>query len=340
MLIFRMGVIKNSTSAFPFLISKYIEWVISVTAPLRDSRYNQNIITTWNHSMLQRENMGDTEKAKHPRLWISYPWMNREERDFAYLVSQLKDLNIEAAYDSLQLQPNMHLWERTIQRLRGIGFDGWLYILTHQCFTRRTCIDELTVAIDRAQQHMGSSFPMVGLMYGISAQQVPLTLRARPCLSLADPNWKQQISNIIKYSAPQFEKGAAGDAMRFNWMIHPNYCGDPSMTAVEVSLKGGSIPYWRFAIPKSARAIEWGQGPSGGRKILRAQCAEATGSGKYGSHEIAWFGAARSISQAESAYAVFFEPLPEFICFGPAKSLFGPPGLMEIFSPGQISRRA
>jgi hypothetical protein len=282
--------------------------------------------------------MSDMEKAKHPRLWISYPWIDREERDFAYIISQLKDMQIEAAYDSLQLQPNTHLWERTIQRLRGIGFDGWLYILTHQCLTRRTCIDELTTAIDRALEHMGPGFPMVGLMYGIGAQQVPPMLRARPCISLADPSWKQQISNILKYREPRLQNCAAADALRFNWTIHPNYCGDPSMTAVEVSLKGDSIPYWRFAIPKSARTIEWGQGPSGGQKILRAQCAEAAGSGRYGSYEIAWFGAAHGISQAESAYAVFSEPLPEFICFGPAKSPFGPPGLMEIFSPSQTQR--
>jgi hypothetical protein len=288
--------------------------------------------------MLQRENMSDTEKATQPRLWISYPWMNREERDFTYLVSQLKDLHIEATYDSLQLQPNTHLWERTVQRLRGIGFDGWLYILTHQCLTRKACTDELTTAIDRALQHMGPRFPIVGLMYGIGALQVPPMLRVRPCISLTDPNWKQQICDLLKFQAPHAEHGESRNDKRFNWTVHPNYCSDPSMTIVEVSLKEGSVPYWRFAIPKSARAIEWGRGPSGGRKILRAQCSEATGSGKYGSLEIGWFGAADSISQTESAYAVFSEPLPEFICFGPAKSPFGPPDRMEIIRPSQISK--
>jgi hypothetical protein len=284
--------------------------------------------------------MSDTQKALRPRLWITYPWIYREERDFTYLVSQLKDLNMEAVYDSLQLQPDTHLWERTAQRLLGIGFDGWLYILTHQCFTRRTCTDELTAAIDRAVLQLGPSFPMVGLMYGIGAQQVPPMLRVRPCLSLADPNWKQQMSNFIKCRGSQPDRGAARAAKRFVWTIHPHYCGDPSMTMVEVSLKEGSIPYWRFAIPRSVRAIEWGRGPSGGHKILRAQCAEASGSGRYGSRDIFWFGEANGISQKESAYAVFSEPLPEFICFGPAKSPFGPPDLMEIFSPGQTARTA
>lgn len=128
--------------------------------------------------------------------------------------------------------------------------------------------------------------------------------------------------------------------MRFNWVIHPKYCGDPTMTAIEVSLNEDSISYWRFAIPKSARAIGWGQGPSGGGKISHARCAEATGSGRYGGFEIAWFGAADSIANTESAYAVFSEPLPEFIGFGPAKNPFGPPGQMEIFSPGKMAQTA
>ena len=81
--------------------------------------------------------MVDSQKNKAPRLWISYPWVSKEERDFTYLVKQLKDANIEAVYDSLQLQADMAFGERTVQRLLSIGFDGWLYILTHQCFTRK-----------------------------------------------------------------------------------------------------------------------------------------------------------------------------------------------------------
>jgi hypothetical protein len=283
--------------------------------------------------MPQIENMVNTEKAARPRLWISYPWVSKEERDFAYLISQLKDASIEATYDSLQLLPNTHLCERTAQRLSGIGFDGWLYILTHQCFTRRICTDELMAAIEKVSQHMGPDFPMIGLMSDIANHQVPLKLRVRPCISLSDPNWRQQISDVLKRYVPQRLKGMMRNETQFNWKMHPGYCGDPSMTAVEVSSKGESVPYWRFAIPKSARAIGWGQGPSGGRKISHTRIAEATGSGKHGGNDITWFGAANSISSAESAYAVFSEPLPDFIGFGSAASPFGPPNQLEIFWP-------
>lgn len=281
--------------------------------------------------MLQSKNMADSGKKARPRLWISYPWISREERNFAYLVSQLKDANIDATYDSLQLLPNMRLWERTVQRLHGIGFDGWLYILTHQCFTRRACADELMAAIERVCQQISPDFPMVGLMYDIANQQVPLQLRVRPCIALADSNWRQQLADVLQRRIAQSVKGVMPDETQFNWKLHPGYCGDPSMTAVEVSSKGESIQYWRFAIPKSARTIGWGQGPSGGRKISNARLAEATGSGKHGSSDITWFGSANSISNTESAYAVFSEPLPEFICFGSALAPFGPPNQLEIF---------
>jgi len=187
--------------------------------------------------------MTESEKIGSPRLWISYPWISKEERDFAYLVDQLRDADIEATYDSLQLLPNIHLWERTIQRLVSIGFDGWLYILTHQCLTRKTCTDELTAAIDKTLLRMGPNFPMVGLLYGIATQQVPLILRMRPCISLGDPDWKQQISKFLKHHSPQSKKGIVREEARFIWKIHPNYRGDSSMTAIEVRSRDESVEY-------------------------------------------------------------------------------------------------
>ncbi len=275
--------------------------------------------------------MAEGQQVGRLCLWISYPWINKEERDFTYLVEQLKSADIRAVYDSFQLMPDAHLWERAAQRLASVGFDGWLYILTHQCFTRRTCTDELTAALDQALQRMGPDYPMIGLLYGIAAQHVPPMLRVRPCISLSNPDWKQQLLSMIGKRACNRRKGIAREDTRFVWKIHSDYCGDPSTTAVEVRSKEESIHYWRFAIPKSAQTIRWGQGPSGGGELSHVRFSEATGSAKYGNREVNWFGAANIISNTESAYAVFSGSLPDFICFGPADSPFGPPGQMEIF---------
>jgi hypothetical protein len=105
------------------------------------------------------------------------------------------------------------------------------------------------------------------------------------------------------------------------------------MTAIEVQTKGERIQYWRFAVPKAAKVVRWGQGRSGGSEISRVIFAEAKGSGKYENREVAWFGAANTISNTESAYVVLSGPLPDFICFGPAQMPFGSPGKMELFWP-------
>jgi hypothetical protein len=275
--------------------------------------------------------MTNSQNLERLRLWISYPWINKEERDFTFLVAQLKEAHFDSIYDSLQLLPDKHLWERTVQRLASIGFDGWLYILTHQCFTRRIFADELNTAIERALKQKGPDFPVVGLLYGISTQHVPLALRVRPCVSLGDADWKQQISDVLRQRTFQGKKEPVREKALFSWIVHPCYGNNPSMTAIEVRPKDESVQYWRFAIPKSAKPARWGQGPSGGNEISRIKFAEASGWGRYRNHDVSWFGAANIISNTESAYAVFSGSLPEFICFGPADSPFGPPKDMEIY---------
>ena len=274
--------------------------------------------------------MADTQRPGCPRLWISYPWIGREERDFTYLVSQLKDARIEATYDSLQLKPDACLGERIVQRLLSIDVDGWMYILTHQFLTRRTCADELIAAIDQMLVHLGPQFPMVGLLHGIAVHHVPSMLRVRPCLSVWDPDWRDQVSEALKQRAPAKNNGLVKEATRFIWRIHTCYGGDPSMTAIEAGSALDVIPYWRFAVPKSVRTALWGVGAPGGGEISPVKFAVTRGSGRWGSSDVLWFGSANAISNSDSAYEVFSGPLPDFICFGPAESPYGPPGQMEI----------
>jgi hypothetical protein len=272
-----------------------------------------------------------------PRLWISYPWIRNEERDFGYLVPQLRTANIEAVYESFQLEQNSHLGDRIVQRLRSIGFDGWLYILTHQCLTRRNCTDELTGAIDQTLLQMGRDFPIAGLMYGIATQQVPPVMRVLPCISLGDPDWKRQLSGVLK-ADPNRSKKIRISETRFIWNIHSSFDGDPQMTAIEVHTRGDRIQYWRFAIPKSSVVVRWGQGRAGGGEISRIIFAEAKGSGRYENRDVVWFGAANTVSDTESAYAVFSGPLPDFICFGPSQTPFGSPGNMEVLWPSLMKQ--
>jgi hypothetical protein len=274
--------------------------------------------------------MSDSSKTGSPRIWISYVQPGGEERDFTYLVAQLRGANIEATYDSLRLRPNVRLGQRIVQRLLSVGFDGWMYVLTHQSLTRGTCVDELLAAIEEARQQIRPGFPMLGLLHGVAAQHVPPMLRVRPNLSLGDPDWQRRALQALTQHAPGGKIGALPDETKFTWKTHSCYGGDPSLTAIEVAPKHESIPYWRFAIPKPALAARWGVGAAGGGEISPIKFAVTRGSGRYGSCDVTWFGAANSVSNTESAYVVFCRPLPDFVCFGPAEGPLGPPGHMEI----------
>jgi hypothetical protein len=278
--------------------------------------------------------------AEHPNesrcVWISYPWTRSEERDFRYLIPQLREANIEAVYDSFQLMPEARLWPRIMQRLLSIGFDGWMYILTHQCFSQRLYADELSSAIDQMLLHMGPGYPVMGLMYGIGSSHVPPVLRILPCISLADPDWRSQISRALHKDGSDTHR--ARKENRFVWNVHPCYGGNPSNVAVEVRTRGQVMQYWRFAVPKSVSVIRWGQGPAGGREISSIRLGETSGSAKYANCEVNWFGAANAVSSTESAYTVF-SSLPDFICFGPAQSPLGPPVQMEVLWPNLIKQR-
>ncbi len=273
----------------------------------------------------------DGQRSDSPRLWISYPWTGREEKDFSCLVPQLKDAHVEAVYDSLELLPDSRLWHRIMQRLMSLNFDGWAYVLTHQVLARGSCAGELSSAIQQALLHKGSDFPMVGLLHGISAQSVPAVLRVRPCLSLGDPDWMHQVSNALQRCAPHEKQTADREATRFVWSVYPCYGGDPSVTAIEVRARSDSIPFWRFAIPKSVRTVRCGMGVAGGGEICPLGVEVVQGTGKYIDSDITWFGADLAVSDTASAYVLFTGPLPEFVCFGPSKGPLGPPGNLEIF---------
>jgi|WetSurMetagenome_2_1015567.scaffolds.fasta_scaffold154091_2 hypothetical protein len=282
--------------------------------------------------------MSDSQTLFNPRLWINYPYISSEERDYSYLIPQLKKENIEADYNSFQLISDEHLWERIVPRLVSIGFDGWLYILTHQCLTRRSFADELTATIDKITMRLGPEFPMIGLMHGIGMQNVPAALRFRRCLSLGDPEWRRQLSEVLSHCISPGKGRTMQKETRYSWKIHSCYGNDPSMTAVEVRSMTERIQYWRFAVPKSTQTARWGQGPSGGSDISCIRFAEAKGTGIFEHRDIMWFGAANTVSPTESAYAVFLGPLPDFICFGPAKSPFGPPDKMEVLRPNLLGK--
>ncbi len=268
---------------------------------------------------------------RRPHVWIVYPWVERKERDFGYVISQLKDAGVEASWDEVQFAPGTPLWQQIVPRLVGSNVNAFACIMTAHWQVRRACCDELVTALDQVLDFKGPDFPRVNLLCGIAVQDLPPTLRMLPCISLADSNWNLQFAKSLKATPHGLEPE---HQTRFTWKVHPAYGGNPEITAVEVCAKAESIQYWRFAVPRQAPPCHWGQGPSGGGDISPFKVAPVKGSGRYAHYDVAWFGAGNAVTKTESAYVLFSGRLPDFVCFGLAKTPYGPPSLMEMYWVG------
>ena len=265
------------------------------------------------------------------RIWLSYAWVDDAEGDFTYLVQELKDFGVDATYDKVAIVPGRDLWQQIADHIIEGEIHGWGYVLTPHSIQSEACREELAYALDRALGTKGRDFPLIGLLHGVPVNDVPPALRVRLCVSLANPDWREELRAGLEGRPPEVP---IKPQTQYVWNVREHYQGDIGLTAIEVRPRFGELSYWRFAVPSDSSVARWGHGPSGGGSISGVQTEVVRGGrGKASGEEIVWFGAGDRLSPGTSAYVVFNEALPSFIGFGQASSPFGEPGALEIFRP-------
>jgi len=253
-------------------------------------------------------------------LWITYSWADDAEGDFSYLVEELKTVGVEATYDRVALIPGRRLWEQIGDRILNSPLSGWAYLLTPRSLESQPCREELAYALDRALKEKGKEFPLLGLLHRVPIDEVPPALRVRLCVSLASPDWKEEILAGLESRPP---KRAKELKTRYVWRLHKGYGGDSENTAVEVRPRFGGISYWRFAVPSGCSVLAWGSGPSGGGAIgfIRQISLETTTN--LGGRQVRLVGCGNQLSPDVSACIVFAGPPPEFVIFGRSHAPLG-----------------
>lgn len=266
-----------------------------------------------------------------PRIWLTYAWVDDAEGDFTFLIQELKRSGVEATYDKVAIVPGRDLWEQIAAHITKGEVDGWGYVLTPQSIESEACHEELAYALNRAVATKGRDFPLIGLLHGVRVNDVPAALRARLCVSLASPDWKEQVRAGLEGRPPKVPMERQTE---YVWTVHEEYQGVSGSTAVEVRPRFGEVMYWGFVIPAGCAVARWGHGPSAGGSISGNQ-TQAVHDGRMDrkGEEAVWFGAADRLSPGTSAYVVFEGPLPDFIDFGEASMAYGEPGRLETFRP-------
>jgi hypothetical protein len=264
------------------------------------------------------------------RLWLTYAWADNDEGDFDYLVQELEDAGIHATYDKIALIPGRRLWGQIAEQMMSPELDAWAYLVTPNSLTSSACEEELSYALQRALEVRGEEFPLVGMLHQVSIRDVPLSLRVRLCVNLANPDWIEEIRAAVVGVPP---RRVLPSQDPFVTKLHDVYLGDLSRKAIEVRPRFGEERYWRFAFPSDGpQPVGWGVGPAngGGLAAVRTETVE----GEYENLDgvaMKFIGVGNPITPATSAYVVFDGELPKKFFFGLAKEPFGTDAAGRIF---------
>jgi len=267
-------------------------------------------------------------RRPEPRLWITYSWADDDEGDFAYLVQELRGVGINATYDKVALVPGRDLWAQIGDQITTGQSDGWAYLLTPRSLASEPCREELAYALGRALSTKGRGFPLIGLLHGVRIADVPPALRVRLCVSLATPNWREEVLAGLEGRPPRVVPGTQS---QYVWTCHDQFNGDKDLVAIEVRPRFGQVMYWRFAVPVGAAIEHWGFGPAGGGGISGVSSMHVEGlTGRVRETDVTVFGAGDALSPGVSAYVIVRRPLPSFVFFGTSREPFGMPESGEV----------
>jgi len=256
-------------------------------------------------------------------IWITYAWADNDEGDFDFLVQELRSNDVPALYDKIALVPGRRLWSQIADNIANEPLAGWAYLVTPNSISSRACQEELAYALQRALETQGEEFALIGLLHGVSIRDVPLALRVRLCVNLANPDWMEEIRAATLGQPP---RKPVEEQSPYVVKVHKPYLGDSNAIAVEIRPRFGELTYWRIGYPLDGpRPSAWGSGPAngGGISAITNQVMEGVRGIEVEGIQMEFVGAGNTLSPSTSAYVVFQHRTPSRLFFGVAKEAFG-----------------
>lgn len=256
------------------------------------------------------------------KVWLTYAWADNEEGDFAYLVQELDRAGISAIYDKIAIIPGRKLWPQIADNISNEEISAWAYLITPNSLSSAACQEELAYALQRALETCGEEYPLIGLLHNVSIREVPMPIRVRLCVDLANPDWIEEIRAALSGAPPRREVPEKNPLII---KIHTDYLGRAGNNAIEIRPRFGELRYWRLAFPsKGPQPVNWGLGPANGGGIAGVRMETMEGEFKdVGGISMKFVGAGSPLTPSTSAYAVFESELPDKVFFGIAQEPFG-----------------
>ena len=208
-------------------------------------------------------------------LWFTYAWSDNDEGDFDYLVQELNSNGVTAIYDKISLIPGRKLWTQIADKIEKEPLSAWVYLITPNSLYSSACQEELSYALQRALDTKGDEFPLIGLLHKVSIRDVPLSLRVRLCVNLANPDWIEEVRASVEGIPPQRE---IQTQLPYIIKVYNSYLDQNNINAIEVRPRFNEIAFWRLAFPSDGpQPFKWGAGSANGGGIFPMQTGILTG---------------------------------------------------------------
>lgn len=263
------------------------------------------------------------------RLWTTYAWVDNEDGDFDYLMQELNNFGIQTDYDKIAIIPGQRLWMQIADKINSPETTAWAYLITPNSLKSESCLEELYYALNRALESKSKNFPIIGLVTnGVSFDDVPSALKIRLCVSLSNPNWKDQIkSGLLMQTAKRI------DTQHTNYIynISQDFNGTGITTTIEIRPRFNELYFWRIAVPATCNITNFGVGPANTKQITGVLEMVVEGiQGQLNGIDCKMVGAGSKLTPGTSAYIYINNEVPDFVAFGLATEPFGMPTQMEI----------
>lgn len=262
-------------------------------------------------------------------LWITYAWKDNDEGNFDYLVQELTDYGIDTKFDKVAIVPGQHLWTQIADNINDPNTKAWAYLITPNSLASKPCLEELMYALNRALQTKEASFPLIGLLsHGVSFEDIPTALKVRLCVSLANPNWKEQIKAGLEMRPV---RQLDNPQTKYIYSLSQQYNGTGITTTIEIRPRFGEVHNWRIAVPMSTNIIRFGYGAANSGQTAGITNARIEGTlNDFNGQQCKLVGAGNALTPGTSAYIFIESGVPDFIGFGFSNQPMGMPIEMEL----------
>lgn len=128
-------------------------------------------------------------------LWLTYAWNDNRHKDVDFIVQELIQQNLTVKLDRWNLQAGKPLWDQIASFITDPSqSDAWVLYATQTSLSSPACQEELRLALDRAINSRGETFPVIALFPAqIERSLIPPAVRIRLYVSTTDPDWKERI---------------------------------------------------------------------------------------------------------------------------------------------------